>query len=135
MPLYEIESGQRLKAIQHKSFQQVAFKEQQNLQALLRYDISAVSSDLMMISEEFSEWDDGNRRVDLLALERRDMNLAIIELKRVDDGGHMELQAIRYAAMVAPMDFEQVVDAHQRFLRKQGRDPKPPAMKFLNFWR
>jgi len=30
----------------------------------------------------------------------------VIELKRTNDGGHMELQAIRYASMVSAMTFE-----------------------------
>jgi hypothetical protein len=33
----------------------------------------------------------------------------------------MELQALRYAAMVAPMTFEQAVDEYRRFLEKAGR--------------
>jgi hypothetical protein len=32
--------------------------------------------------------------------------LVVIELKRTLDGGHMELQAIRYASMVSAMTFE-----------------------------
>ena len=33
----------------------------------------------------------------------------MIELKRTDDGGHMDLQAIRYAAMVSSMTFAQAI--------------------------
>jgi hypothetical protein len=40
----------------------------------------------------------------------------VIELKRTDYGGHMDLQAIRYAAM----SFEQVVGAHEAYLTKRG---------------
>ena len=29
----------------------------------------------------------------------REANLVVVELKRTEDGGHMDLQAIRYAAM------------------------------------
>ena len=43
----------------------------------------------------------------------------VIELKRNDYGGHMDLQAIRYAAMVAGMTFEQVVSAHEAYLTKR----------------
>ncbi|MFG3689544.1 hypothetical protein [Micromonospora sp. NPDC047740] len=36
----------------------------------------------------------------------------VIELKRTDDGGHMELQALRYAAMVSAMSFDEVAAAY-----------------------
>jgi len=35
-------------------------------------------------------------------------------LKRTEDGGHLELQAIRYAAMVSTMTFDQAVSACDR---------------------
>ncbi len=52
-----------------------------------------IAPDLLVVSEEFGEWDDSRRRIDLLAIDR-DANLVVIELKRTEDGGHMELQAI-----------------------------------------
>jgi hypothetical protein len=58
-----------------------------------------------VIAEEFSEWEDSRRRIDLLGGDR-DGNLVVIELKRTEDGGHMELQAIRYAAMVSALTME-----------------------------
>jgi hypothetical protein len=69
----------------------------------------------MVIAEEFGDWEDSNRRIDLLCLDR-EANLVVVELKRTQDGGHMELQAIRYAAMVSAMTFPQMVEAHARFL-------------------
>lgn len=94
-------------------------RERQDLQALLRDNPSAISSDLLIISEEFSTWQDSSRRVDLLALDR-DANLVVIELKRVEEGGHMDLQSIRYAAMLSTMDFESVVTTYDDFLSRQG---------------
>jgi hypothetical protein len=45
------------------------------------------------------------------------LSLVVVELKRTDDGGHMELQAVRYAAMVSSMTFDQLVGAHAHFGR------------------
>ena len=53
----------------------------------------------LVISEEFGEWEESRRRIDLLGLDK-DANLVVIELKRTEDG---ELQSIRYAAMVSTM--------------------------------
>ena len=67
--------------------------------------------ELLVIAEEFGNWEDARRRIDLLALDKAG-RLVVIELKRTDDGGHMELQAIRYAAMVSAMGFAEVADAN-----------------------
>jgi hypothetical protein len=42
--------------------------------------------------------------------------LVVIELKRTTDGGHLELQALRYAAMVSVMTFDDLVEHHERYL-------------------
>lgn len=109
-------------------------KERQDLQRLLRERIDVLLADTMVITEEFWEWEDARRRIDLLALDK-DANLVVIELKRTDDGGHMELQAIRYAAMVSTMTFEQVVQAHNKLLGYQGkaREAKEAILNFLGW--
>jgi hypothetical protein len=60
-------------------------------------------------------------------------NLVVIEIKRTDDGGHMDLQAIRYAAMVSSLTFEDAVEAHRRFLdrRKTRGDARSRIRSFL----
>ena len=60
---------------------------------------------MLIVSEEFGGWEDSRRRIDLLGLDRQ-ANLVVIELKRSENGGHMELQALRYAAMISKMTFE-----------------------------
>ena len=54
----------------------------------------------------------------MLALDS-DGRLVVIELKRGDTGGHMDLQAIRYAAMVANMTDDQVVRTFQSYLERR----------------
>lgn len=72
-----------------------------------------VARGCVVVSEEFGDWQDSRRRIDLLAIDQ-EANLVVIELKRTEDGGHMELQAIRYAAMVSTLTFEQVVRVYER---------------------
>jgi hypothetical protein len=38
----------------------------------------------------------------------------VVEIKRTEDGGHMELQAIRYAALVSSMTLDQAIAAYAR---------------------
>lgn len=116
MPLYEItESG--LVAHDKADFVALGLYERADLQRLLREDISVVDGDLLVIAEEFGQWEDARRRIDLLAIDR-DAHLTVIELKRTAEGGHMELQALRYAAMVSAMRFEEVVATYTAHLAK-----------------
>jgi hypothetical protein len=50
-------------------------------------------------------------RCDLLVVDRSG-RLVVIELKRTETGGHMMLQAIRYAATEPSMGFPDVLDAY-----------------------
>lgn len=90
-------------------------RERRDLQRLLRCSLHEILPDVLVIAEEFGEWEESRRRIDLLALDRQ-ANLVVIELKRGDTGAHMELQAVRYAAMVSKMTFEEAAKAFQNYL-------------------
>ena len=45
--------------------------------------------------------------------------MVVIELKKTETGGYSDLQAIRYAAMVANMTLEQTIEAHKAYLNKR----------------
>lgn len=110
MSFFEVRDS-RLQRVTPTTLAEAAIWERRDLQALLRQHLPELVPDLLVIAEEFGDWDDSKRRIDLLALDR-DANLVVIELKRGDTGVHMELQALRYAAMVSTMTFEQAVTAH-----------------------
>lgn len=120
MAIYEM-TAERIIPVKETSFWVERLRERDDLQRLLRDSIDIVAPDTMVIAEEFGEWDESKRRIDLLALDKAG-NLVVVELKRTDDGGHMELQAVRYAAMVSSMTFDQVVAAHKTYLIKRGID-------------
>jgi hypothetical protein len=109
-------------------------RERSDLQRLLRVSIDVLADDIMVVAEEYGRWDDSRRRIDLLGLDR-DANLVVIELKRTEDGGHMELQALRYAAMVSVMTFDHVVQAHQKYLETSGSsaDARAVLLEFLEW--
>jgi hypothetical protein len=134
MPIYEFgKSG--VSGIHPTTFHQAGIHERRDLQRLLRENIHVVAPDVLVIAEEFGEWDESRRRIDLLAIDRA-ANIVVIELKRTEDGGHMELQAIRYAAMVSTMTFDQVVEAYTRYLAQLDRgdvDPRSEILEFLDW--
>src|SRR5438874_2009657 len=133
MPIYEITQS-AIRKISETSFSTAGIKERGDLQRLLRNQIEVISPDTLVIAEEFGEWEDSRRRIDLLGLDR-DANLVVIELKRTEDGGHMELQAIRYAAMVSTLTFEKVVDVYSDFLKRigSGADAQASLLGFLHW--
>lgn len=134
MPLYEV-TDEGLKSQAVAKFADLGMYERADLQRLLRDDISALDEDLLVIAEEFGGWEDARRRIDLLALDKAG-RLVVIELKRTEDGGHMELQAIRYAAMVSSMDFDEVVRAFAAHCAKhrsdEDIDPRIEVLQFLD---
>ena len=130
MAIYEFSKEQMVK-LNETSFAQEKIMERQDLQRLLRDQIDAVYPETLIIAEEFGQWEDSYRRIDLLGLDKQ-ANLVVFELKRTEDGGHMELQAIRYAAMVSTMTFDQVVDTYKGYLAQRGID-KDAGQTILDF--
>lgn len=120
MGLYRIQEGS-LTPVGTSRFADDDIKERQDLQRMLREAIEIIAPGAMVLAEEFSDWEDSKRRVDLLCLDE-DANLVVVELKRTESGGHMDLQSIRYAAMVAAMTFDRAVHAHERYLASIGAD-------------
>lgn len=132
MAFYEVGQG-RLNRISRVSLASVQMQERRDVQALLREQLPELIPDLLVIAEEFGEWDDSKRRIDLLAIDRN-ANLVVIELKRGDTGSHMELQAIRYAAMVSTITFEQAADTYEALLRRNGKSGgREQMLEFLGW--
>jgi hypothetical protein len=133
MPLYEMTSD-AFRSLSQTSFAELKVRERYDLQRLLRRQIEVLSDDLYIITEEFGDWEDSRRRIDLLAIDR-EANLVVIELKLTNDGGHMELQAIRYASMVSAMTFERAVQIHGEFLTLLGEPAEEARTRMLTFLR
>ena len=131
MPLYEMTST-IFRPITQTSFSDLRVRERDDLQRLLRTQIEVLGDDLYVLTEEFGDWEDSRRRIDLLAIDR-EANLVVIELKRTNDGGHMDLQAIRYASMVSAMTFERAEQIHSEFLARMGDAPDEAKSRMLAF--
>ena len=102
MALYRIdEAGGSLRAIPETSLSGEGKRERGDLQAWLRDCPDVLEDGLFVLAEEYGEWADSGRRIDLLALDEHG-RLVVVELKR-DQAAFMDLQALRYAALVAHM--------------------------------
>ena len=114
MTLFHI-TDEALVPVSKTFFESEALRERQDIQRLIKNHIAVLDKDLLVIAEEYGEFEESRRRIDLLAIDKQ-ANLVVIELKRTSDGGHMELQAIRYAAMIANMTWDNAVNAYENYL-------------------
>lgn len=133
MPIYEFAS-ESIRPLPKTTFSQMQLQERRDLQRLLRANIGVIAPDTLVIAEEFENWDEGRRRIDLLGIDR-DANLVVIEIKRTEDGGHMELQAIRYAAMVSTMTFDQAASTFDEYLTQIDNTETDGRTALLDFLR
>lgn len=131
MALYHLKQKEIMK-VQETSFTENHIRERQDLQAVLRDNFDVISEDILIISEEFSNWEDSRRRIDLLGIDK-DANIVVVELKRTDTGNEMELQALRYASMISTMTFEDCIEIYQKYLDKREikGDAKQNLLEFL----
>jgi len=130
--LFDMTDGSLVK-VPKTTFSAEKVLERDHLQAALREHIDVLGDDLLVVAEEFGDFKDARRRIDLLCVDH-DARLVVVELKRTDDGGHMELQALRYAAMVSTMTFDQLVETYQRHLKAAATDVVGSAREVLADW-
>jgi hypothetical protein len=119
MSLYEI-AASGLVLNEPAALADLGLYERADLQRVIRDEIGVLGDDLLVVAEEFGQWEDARRRIDLLAVDKTG-RLVVIELKR-DDGAHMDLQALRYAAMASSMNFADVVAVYEQHLAKTASD-------------
>lgn len=112
-------------------FESESLRERQDVQRLLKDHIAVLGNDLLVIAEEYGEFYESKRRIDLLAIDKN-ASLVVIEIKRTSDGGHMELQALRYAAMIANMTWDIAVNVYSNYMANSS-DAEEQLLKFLEW--
>ena len=132
MPLYKVQDRQIVR-LDETTFENQGLKEF-DLQQMLKSQIDAISPDTLIVSEEFGDWEDRKNRIDLLGIDKN-ADLIVIELKRTTDGGYMDLQALRYAAMISTLTFDKLVDTYGSYLRKNESEinPEESLLEFLGW--
>lgn len=116
MALFELTADGDLRQVPQTTFGEQKILERSDLQRALREHIEVLDDRLLVVAEEFGGFE-VRRRIDLLCVDRSG-RLVVVELKRTEDGGHMELQALRYAAMVSAMTFDQLADTYEGYLHR-----------------
>src|SRR5438067_10675217 len=75
MALFELTKDNLIPAAETQ-FHREGIYERTDLQRLLRQDVAVLAPDLMVLAQEFGNWEDSNRRIDLLCL-NKDAQLVI----------------------------------------------------------
>jgi hypothetical protein len=131
MPIFEI-THEAIAAVPVTTFEGEGIAERSDLQRILRSNVGAIAPGCRVLAEEFGDWLDAKRRIDLLCIDS-EANLVVVELKRTEDGGHADLQAIRYAAMISVMTFDEAVNAHAAYLKKSADEARQAILDFLKW--
>jgi hypothetical protein len=131
MPLYEL-SADNIGVPQRVDFAAERVGERSDLQRLLRNHIDEIGRDFARDFRGVLECYRSDRRIDLLAADQQ-ARLVVIEINT--DDSLADLQALRYAAMVSQMTFEEAVDTYKAYLAKRGRaeDAEKSLLDFLGW--
>ena len=123
MAIYEM-TKDKFESLTPKKFAELKIEGntilEKNLREILKNQIEVLSDDILIIGEEYGngEFKDVSRSIDLLGLDK-DGSLVVIELKRDENNAYMDLQALRYAAMVSNFDIGKVIEIYERFCDKE----------------
>lgn len=69
MTLYRVDKAQ-FSAFKPTTFAAAGFSERTDLQRLLRQQVGVIAPEVLVISEEFGEWEGARRRIDLLGVDK-----------------------------------------------------------------
>lgn len=122
-----------IQKIQQKNFSELGFGERSHLQIWIEKNALSLGEELLFIQKEFSEFDDTNERLDLLALDKNG-DLVIIENKLDDSGRDVTWQALKYASYCSTLSKHQILEIYQKYLNKisaVNQDPKANILEFL----
>lgn len=132
--MYKInQQTKTLEKVEEKTFEDIKCKERQDLQEWIVSNPAILGEDLLIIQKEFSDFENTNERLDLLALDKNG-RLVIIENKTDDTGKDVVWQAIKYASYCSTLTAVQVREIYNKYINKYGIDlnADESLLEFLN---
>lgn len=135
--IYSISSDMsKANKIASSKFAELNIWERKHIEEWVRTNPEMLGEDLLVVSIEFDRFSNSNDRLDVLALDTSG-NLVVIELKRDSMSAYLDLQAIRYAAMVSSMTIDLLVPYYVSYRKKYygetlpERDAKDKIIEFV----
>lgn len=130
--LYRINRGTRLAyLIEPTRFVDLDIWERRDLQTWIIQQPALLGEPLLVITSEFDQFDGSRDRLDVLAIDQS-KKLVVVELKRDRVAGYADLQALRYAAMVAPMTAQDIAEAYSKFHKVAIDEARDAIAAFLD---
>jgi alkylated DNA nucleotide flippase Atl1 len=118
VPLFEVKKGaNRVAEIEPTTFPDLKLWERQDLEAWVLSAPELAGGDFTVLTSEFDRFDRTSERLDVLGLVQIEPGrgrLVVVELKRDGTSTTVDLQAIKYAAYVAAVQFSNVVEMYAR---------------------
>lgn len=107
--LYKVDiQSKDAEPMKEAEFSQLGLKERYDIQKWVGRNPGILGEDLLIVAEEFADFDRTKERLDLLAVDPTG-DLVVIELKRDDSGTHVHGQAIKYASYLDRATPEEIV--------------------------
>jgi alkylated DNA nucleotide flippase Atl1 len=134
MPLFEVnKKSKQVQEIAPKTFPELKLWERQDLEAWVLSTPGLAGGEFEIVTSEFDRFDKSNERLDVLGLVQIGPGrgrLVVIELKRDGTSTTVDLQAIKYAAFVAAVQFADVVEM---YAHHHGVPEEKAREKLLDF--
>ena len=115
-----IDEKNDIEKVNVKSFNELSYRERDNLQEWIAKNPDVFSEELLIIQKEFDGFHDTNERLDLLALDKQG-NLVVIENKLDDSGRDVIWQVLKYASYCSSLTKEHIKDIFENYLNKNSR--------------
>lgn len=129
--LYLVDAvSKQLTAVDPVALSDLGIGERRDLEAWVTANPDVLGEALLVITSEFDRFDRSDRRLDVLALDKRGV-LVVVELKLDLSRSFADQQAIRYAAFCSTMTMEQVVDELATFRGCSPEDARKAILDFL----
>ena len=126
MAIYKIADGKKLEKIPETSFEDEGIRERDDLQQMLSAQPDVLEEGLFILADEYGDWEESKRRIDLLALDNEG-RLVVVELKRSDLQDILEYRQhlaglrARERKDLDKATFEFLRNSHQRYIEHLDR--------------
>lgn len=129
------QEAELLEHLPERELAQLNILERDDLEEWVIEEPRILGEDLLVITSEYSKFEDLYDRLDILAIDT-DGKLVVVELKRDKADRTTDLQAIKYAGYCATLTAEQIQQEYREFWSDRGTTqlaPEDVAEAFVDF--
>ena len=112
-------------------FARLGLRERRDIQEWIANNPHVLGEDLLIIGKEFSDFDQTNERLDLLAVDAHG-RIVIIEVKRGDTGSDVHWQAIKYASYFRNNTQQDVIGIFAKHEGVSGEEAEKKLIEHLD---